>query len=128
MSLLVLSARISYGGADRLDVTRKGAWLAQKAGKDAPGEPWAPSWPLLKAAKAGELSFDEYDVRYLAEMRESYRQRRAVWDALLARPRVVLCCYCTDPEHCHRFILRTRILPKLGATDGGEVIVERGSA
>lgn len=123
--LIVHSARISYGGPDRLDVTRKGAWLAWKAGKgETIGGAFAPSWPLLKAAKAGKLAFDEYDPRYLAEMRESYVRHRWAWDDLLARPRVVLVCYCTDPEHCHRFLLRTRILPALGAVDGGELLQE----
>lgn len=43
------------------------------------------------------------------------------WRALLARPRVVLACYCADPERCHRTILARDILPKLGATYRGEL-------
>jgi hypothetical protein len=121
MTLQVHTARISYGGPDRLDVTRKGAWLARKAGRDAPGEPWAPSWDLLKKAKGGELHFDEYDPLFLAEMRVSYQRHRTAWDGLLARSRVVLVCYCVDAEQCHRWLLRTRIFPALGAVDAGEV-------
>lgn len=119
--LLVLTARLSYGGPDRLDVTRLGAARAELAGKDAVGEPFAPSWGLLQQGKRRRLSFADYEKRFVAEMRRSYVTNRAAWDALLARPRVVLCCYCTTAEECHRAILRGRILPALGAVDGGEV-------
>ena len=44
----------------------------------------------------------------------------AAWTALLACERVVLCCYCTDPERCHRSLL-ARILGKLGAHVEGEI-------
>lgn len=143
-SLLVLSARISYRGPDRLDVTRQNT---SKANSPEDGRFLAPSWailrPALEARKHAERLLEEtlgidatarataedwlatswavYVREYLAEMRRSYVEHRGAWNALLARPRVVLCCYCTDPEHCHRFILRTRILPALGAVDGGEV-------
>lgn len=62
-----------------------------------------------------------YSAAYLAEMRESYRTQRAAWDALLARERVVLVCYCTDAERCHRTPLARDILPRLGAQYAGEV-------
>lgn len=149
----VHTARISYRGEDRLDVTRK-------SGRE--GLVFAPSWallgPVLRARRALELkrveecelvesiergdggdaglltvSFElsvaecewseawtRYVEGYLEEMRASYRASRAAWDALLARPVVTLCCYCTDPEHCHRTLLARDILPKLGATYGGE--------
>jgi hypothetical protein len=43
------------------------------------------------------------------------------WTRLLARPRVVLGCYCQDArQHCHRFLL-AKILGKLGATLNGEL-------
>lgn len=144
----VHTARISYRGEDRLDVTRK-------SGRE--GLAFAPSWALLlpairargafetKWAELGEsmergdeqaerhlaheldaakrewmTAWATYQRAYLAEMRTSYRANRAAWDALLARPIVTLCCYCTDPERCHRTLLARDILPKLGATYGGE--------
>ena len=42
MSLIVHTARVSYGGADRLDVTRK------SAGPE--GIVFAPSWAILRPA------------------------------------------------------------------------------
>lgn len=132
MTLRVQSARITYRGEARLDCTRK-------SGKE--GLFLAPSWAILRPAldarkRADALAkngmfFDasciESDARdryvsaYLDEMRRSYVDNRPQWTALLARERVVLCCYCTDPEHCHRALLRVRILPALGAVDEGEV-------
>ncbi len=141
MSLTVHTARVSYGGADRLDVSRK------SAGPD--GVAFAPSWAILRPAldlmqnASATLSFakldppkasaDEvkfaaivqhsawalYSAAYAAEMRESYRTQRAAWDALLARESVTLVCYCTDPARCHRTLL-AGILAKLGATVAGE--------
>ena len=51
---------------------------------------------------------------------ELNKVERAAWDALLARPAVVLVCYCTDPARCHRRVL-AELLAKLGAVDLGEV-------
>lgn len=117
MTLLVHTARISYAGPDRLDVTRKS------------GDPtFAPSrrilGPMLRLRFAGlhvdaERAWPKYVADYTAEMRTSYREHRAAWDALLARGSVTLLCYCVDPQHCHRTVL-AEILGKLGATVKGE--------
>lgn len=149
-SLTVHTARVSYDGADRLDVTRK------SAGPD--GIAFAPSWailrPALDALRCAEAMRDAADVApssfvdltrfaesaaemrraadvvrdatwalysaaYTAEMRESWRANRHVWNALLSRESVTLVCYCTDPARCHRTLL-AGILAKLGSTDAGE--------
>lgn len=124
MTLHVQSARISYSGPDRLDVTRK-------SGTD--GLFLAPSWKILRPAldarrretdepsRHVSVAWANYVSAYFDEMRRSYVDNRAAWTALLSRERVVLCCYCTDPEHCHRALLRGRILPALGAVDEGEI-------
>ncbi len=126
MTLHVQSARINHSGPDRLDCSRKSGTY---------GLFLAPSWAILRPAlNARRRETDEpprevsvawatYVSAYLDEMRRSYVDKRARWTALLARERVVLCCYCTDPERCHRAILRERILPALGAVDEGEVRV-----
>jgi hypothetical protein len=150
-SLQVFTSRISYSGPDRLDVTRKsgtdGLFLAPswsilrpalearkradavmaecsrliKAEKDSEGPTFDPFEYQRTADDIVGESWRAYVSRYLAEMRESYRRHRAAWDTLLARERVVLVCYCVDPEQCHRYLLRSRILPALGAVDAGEV-------
>lgn len=139
-ALEVRTARVDYQGPDALKITR------QRANPD--GLAFAPSWDLLspwpaqrKAARialeaaveyedvraiedieAGQIRlFDEYRERYLEEMRRSYANNRPAWERLLARPSVVLLCYCTHPLRCHRWIMRSVILPKLGAVDLGEI-------
>jgi hypothetical protein len=141
VSLFVQTARVSYRGGWRLDVTRK-------SGKE--GLFLAPSWAILRPAldartEAAELlkraaagcydpkeapgdaarieadAWDRYVPAYLAEMRVSLKANLPQWRAMFARERVVLVCYCTDAERCHRHLLRTRILPTLGAIDGGEL-------
>ena len=149
MTLTVHTARVSYDGADRLDVTRG-------AGRE--GIAFAPSWAILRpaldllsvarsmraaadhagAAKPDDAALAEscvemtraaeaieigawalYVEAYRGEMRESYRANRPAWNALLARESVTLVCYCTDPARCHRTLL-AGILAKLGATVAGE--------
>lgn len=136
MPLQVYTARlphhgcVGYQGRDLLDVTRgSGGHL---------GNPFAPSKPLLVAGQASkaaakrksapggatdrerlDLWFAWYRELYLEEMRASYRAHRGAWRALLARKRVVLCCYCGS-HRCHRRVL-AEILVALGAVDCGEL-------
>lgn len=118
--LRVWTARISYRGPDRLDITRKSAGLA--------GIPFAPSWAILRPAldarrtgdpKAEAEAWARYVPAYTAEMRVSYRAHSEAWSELLARREVTLCCYCVDPERCHRRLL-AGMLAKCGAADMGE--------
>lgn len=152
MTLGVQTARLgAYRGDDALDVTRRSATGDALA--------FAPSWAILRPALADmkrgreqagfaqnpaddlegrwlqSAAWGRYWRAYLGEMAASYRAQRPAWDALLARPSVVLLCYCTDASHCHRSILAREILPKLGATfagerapDGDEDLFSRGPA
>lgn len=122
MSLLVYAARLDrrLRDADLLDITRQGAQRLQNAGKPAPGAPFAPTWLLLNLAHRGHIDWEEYRRRYTAEMRDSYRDLRPAWDALLAQPRAVLACVCVEADRCHRSVLAD-ILGQLGATLGGEL-------
>jgi len=144
--LQVHTARITYGGPDRFDITWKSS--------EGDGKCFCPSGKLLgfgrsmraqserrrtaaletrsseeQRARLEEVeSFEQwawlaYRSRYEEAMRISYKERRQVWDRLLARERVVLVCYCTDPERCHRRVL-ANILAKLGAVDCGELEAE----
>lgn len=143
-SLVVHTARYSVRDPDRLDVTRLGAVRYQrKHGSVAPGEFLAPSNGLLWPHKRARAEVDRllasnfitlenaeqrwaelwrsYQEAFRLEMLQSYRTRRTEWDALLARARVVLCCFCGHGrEQCHRGLL-VDYLVKLGATDGGEL-------
>lgn len=121
MSLIVHTARIGCKDPDALDVTRL-------SGTD--GLFLAPSWEILRPALLARKTGDEeiereawaqYVPAYLAEMRISYARYRPQWEALLRRPRVIIECYCPERTRCHRGLLAEQILPKLGATDGGEL-------
>ncbi len=128
---LVRLDRISSKAADRLDITRKSG---------TEGLPFAPSWDILSPALAARKRADglrfgsdavladkietdawaKYVPAYLAEMRESYKRSRWVWDAVLARESVTLVCYCTNGRRCHRYLLGG-VLGRLGARVLGEV-------
>lgn len=120
MTLLVYTAQIRVRCADGLDITR------MTAGRD--GIAFAPSWDILRPALAARRArvrdperWARYVEAYTAEMRESYRLQRDAWDALLARERVVLLCYCHGVPQCHRYVLGHDILPRLGAVFEGEI-------
>lgn len=109
----------SYRGNDRLDITRK-------SGDE--GLIFAPSWnilwPALKKQKEGiltETDWLEHIEAFTQEMRDSYRHHNRQWnEKILSRETVTLLCYCPDFKQCHRTILARDILPKLGASYGGE--------
>ncbi len=61
-----------------------------------------------------------YAASYLREMAASHDAHRGTWTSLLARERIVLTCYCTDAQRCHRRLLAL-ILARLGATYLGEL-------
>ena len=131
----VFTARVSYVGADRLDITRAGADAYRKrTGLTWEGEAWAPSWtivwPIIKlrrevrdlGAYADSVllaAWRAYVPAFTAEMRASYRRNRPAWDALLARESVTLCCTCTCADQCHRRLV-ARMLVACGAVDCGE--------
>jgi hypothetical protein len=108
----IYTARVTYGGKDRVDITAKG------------GSFFAPSWPLLnrflavrKSGRETEETWTEYTEAYMAEMRNAYRRDKSAFHTL-ASSNATLVCYCTG-THCHRFLL-AGILVKLGATYRGE--------
>jgi uncharacterized protein YeaO (DUF488 family) len=117
--LEVFTARISYAGADRLDVTART--------RDPIGQLLAPSWemvaPLVALRKRGLLTaahWDAYRKSFLERMRASYARARPAWREILARETVTLLCFCVDKDQCHRRILAADVFAKLGAIDRGE--------
>jgi hypothetical protein len=109
--LRVYTSRVGCRDPDALDVTRKSAGPA--------GLPFAPSWALLRRALpklakgAPVVTPEQYEVEYRAEMAASRARDPGTWEAMLARPRVVLLCYCASPDRCHRRLL-ARMLVELG--------------
>lgn len=117
MPVEVWTARISTRDPEVLNITRKS------------GDPiFAPSWPLLRSMLnvraesrvPTEPEWKIYAKTYLSEMQASHRDHPKAWEALLARQRVVLSCYCVDPQRCHRRLLGL-ILERLGGVYKGEL-------
>lgn len=105
----IWTGRIGCGDPDAIDVTVKG------------GSVFGPTWDMVMGWKSGRLSWrSEYERQYMQLMRERYRLNRRPFEEVLKRDRVVLCCYCGTPEHCHRRLL-AEILVKLGGTYRGEL-------
>lgn len=121
------TARVSYAGEDRLDVSRKGADAHARDHQGDPGlgGPFAPSWailgPALKARSAeGALTekvWREYNDAYGEEMG---RLSLSEWGSLLrGLSLATLVCYCTDASRCHRTVL-AELLVRRGAEYLGE--------
>ena len=123
MTLQVFTARLGCADPDVLDVTRKSG--------DQLGRAFAPSWALLNPALAArargdmEAVWSRYVGGFLGEMDYSREVNPGAWRSLLARKRVVLVCYCGNPERCHRTLLARDILPTLGAVYGGELVATK---
>jgi uncharacterized protein YeaO (DUF488 family) len=67
----------------------------------------APSRPLLRAFKDGEIDWPAYEVRYLDEMRSDAAQEQIAELAHRAASDVVtVMCVCKDEARCHRRLLR----------------------
>lgn len=129
MPLAVHTSRLGSRDPDYLDISLQGNLRRPEAGgHQGIGLFFAPSpgllYPYLSKRKFGretDQDWLEYTRGYTAEMRASYRKCRLAWDALLARERVVLLCFCTEAVRCHRTVLARDILPALGAKYLGEL-------
>lgn len=116
------TARVSYGGPGRIQITA--------AGDDEFGKNFAPTWKLVNWGKsmlahasteaAKEWAFKAYAERYRMQMLLRFKSHRSAWDELLMREEAVLCCFCNHHAHCHRYLL-AEFLQKLGATYLGEL-------
>ncbi len=70
----------------------------------------APSAPLIKAFRGGEIPFETFEQRYRKEMKaREPRQVIELLAAMVAFEPVSLGCFCEDETRCHRTLLRTLI-------------------
>lgn len=121
------TARVSYGGPNRLDVSRKGADRHAQAhgGDPGLGGPFAPSWallgPALKAREAagGMIPAAAWRAYVEAYGEEMSRVSAGDWSNLLTLSLATLVCYCGDPARCHRTVL-AELLVRRGAEYLGE--------
>jgi len=70
----------------------------------------APSAPLIKAFRGGEIAFETFERRYRREMEAPEpRQVIELLATMVAFEPVSLGCFCEDEARCHRTLLRTLI-------------------
>jgi uncharacterized protein YeaO (DUF488 family) len=126
--LTVYTSTIRCADPDRFDITRGTGGRA--------AAPFAPSWGILKPALAARdlakrlpkpegylveaAAWDRYVPAFLAEMEHSQLHHPGAWEDLLARSRVVLCCFCPDVTRCHRSLV-AQLLKHRGARWEGEI-------
>src|SRR5208337_588323 len=101
-----------YKGPDAYDVTVKSGDIN-----------FAPTWDIVQAWKAGEISWEDYSRRYRKLMLHSYKRNQRVWHEILEKGVLTLLCYCRANDHCHRYLLAD-FLSKLGEKTGVSVINE----
>ena len=113
MELHIYTAQIGkYKGPDAYDVTVKSGDIN-----------FAPTWDIVQAWKAGEISWDTYSQRYRELMLNSYKLNQRAWHELLNKSILTLLCYCRAGENCHRYLLAD-FISKLGEKNGVNVINE----
>jgi hypothetical protein len=88
------------------------------------GGVFAPTWDLVKASKAGKISWEQYTDAYYRLMRNRFLDNNEAFEQVLSSNKtIVFCCYCNDAEktytqhHCHRFLL-VDIFRKLAESRG----------
>ena len=77
----------------------------------------APSVELLKAWKAGQISWKEYEDRYRSEMSEQEEEIQKLTTEA-AKGRISLLCFEKEQDpHCHRHLLKRMIEARLRSRD-----------
>ena len=65
---------------------------------------------LIKAWKAGKVTWPQFKTRYIAELEEKHKQTLVHELAKRAKKeKITLLCGCRDPNTCHRIILTEHI-------------------
>jgi hypothetical protein len=106
----VYTARFSYNGDDRVDVSANGGHFI-----------FVPPKQLLFDYRFGKITEKKFQKAYFECLRNSYVNHRHAWDNLLNNPQIVLVCNCNaEGKSCHRFVV-VDFLKKLGATNKGTI-------
>ncbi len=65
---------------------------------------------LIKAWKAGRVTWPQFKTRYIADLKEKHKQALVHELAKRAKKeKITLLCGCRDPNTCHRTILKEQI-------------------
>ena len=119
-TITIQTAQMGVTDPDMMDITVKSARTNIE-------KLLAPTWEMVRASKSGAITWQQYTDRYYRMMRHRYRVNKGTFDTLLTeRERIVLKCYCGQPDRCHRSLavdILTKIAESLGiaVNDFGEV-------
>lgn len=80
---------------------------------------FSPTYDLVRAYKAGEISWSEYREKYLHLLRVRYSKSPENFLSMV-HANEKFACYCKPGENCHRYILAS-VLQKLKFEYGGEL-------
>jgi hypothetical protein len=109
---MLYTAQIGYakkGFKDALDIT-------VMSGQG----PFIPTWPMVKAWKAGHLSDAQYTTMYIDMITPKVKELDALAvDATIGD--IVLCCYCTPATFCHRILLARHLADNYHVDYMGEI-------
>lgn len=90
----------------------------------------SPSTVLLNQVKSGEINFEEYSKRYLAEITSNFDSMKLINELIdclvFKKMDLVLFCYEKDSTQCHRNILKTLLVEVSGGRVGVEPFVFDG--
>lgn len=109
--LNIYTAQYRYPGPHRLDITIKE--------NDPIGKIFAPTWDMVMGHKKTGND-QEYINKYHKMILDSLTYNKPAWDELLGREYVVLVCFCTVGNFCHRHLLAD-YLSQLGGKKCGEI-------
>lgn len=87
-------------------------------------QPFAPEYSNVMAYKRGELTEQEYTVRYWEKMQLSQQQYPKHWARLKHYPRVAVACYCRAGAFCHRHLFVE--LAKTYLEQAGHTVILKG--
>ncbi len=67
---------------------------------------FAPTWKIVMAHKAGEITDQQYRDEYYPMMRQSWIDHREAWEQFLRQEDwIAIMCYCPAGHFCHRLEL-----------------------
>jgi uncharacterized protein YeaO (DUF488 family) len=71
---------------------------------------FAPSWEIVLGLKDGKITWQQYVERYTKLMRKSYKNNTKRWMEVINQDKVILLCYCANPDRCHRSLLKDMLI------------------
>jgi hypothetical protein len=113
---MIYTARYSYCGPDRVDITVKG--------KDPLFSGLAPTWDMVRGFKNGTLTPAAYTGMYFdlinQRLKSGNKSLTNLHKSYLENGSVTLVCFCPADSFCHRYLLAHKLCQDWAIPYGGE--------